>query len=71
MHQLTHLPPGLAPARLAEASVRNARIRDEGARNLVSACEQAGLPRLVAQSIASAGDPYRGQPCCAGTRRSD
>jgi nucleoside-diphosphate-sugar epimerase len=52
IHQLTDLPPGLDPSKMAEASVRNARIRDEGTRNLVDAAKAAGAKRLIAQSIA-------------------
>lgn len=52
IHQLTDLPPGLDPSRLAEALPRNARIRSEGTRNLVAATLAAGARRLVAQSIA-------------------
>lgn len=51
MHQLTDLPPGLDPARMAEASQRNARIRGEGTRNLVAAAVATGARRIVAQSI--------------------
>src|SRR6201996_1608035 len=51
MHQLTDLPPGLDPARMAEASQRNARIRDEGTRNLLVAALAAGARRMLAQSI--------------------
>jgi len=51
MHQLTDLPAGLDPARMAEASRRNARIRDEGTRNLVAAALASGARRIVAQSI--------------------
>jgi nucleoside-diphosphate-sugar epimerase len=51
IHQLTDLPPGLDPGRLAEALARNARIRSEGTRNLVAAALTAGARRLVAQSI--------------------
>ena len=51
MHQLTDLPPGLDPARMAEASQRNARIRDEGTRNLVAAAIAADVRCIVAQSI--------------------
>ena len=40
IHQLTDLPPALDPAQMAAAVARNARIRDEGTRNLVDA---AGL----------------------------
>jgi nucleoside-diphosphate-sugar epimerase len=54
IHQLTDLPPGLDPARMEEARTRNARIRDEGTRNLVSAAIHAGARRLVAQSVAFA-----------------
>ena len=52
VHQLTDLPPGLDPARMADAVPRNARIRDEGTRNLVDAARAAGCRRFVAQSIA-------------------
>jgi len=52
IHQLTDLPPGLDPDKMAAALVRNARIRDEGTRNLVSAAVQAGARRMIAQSIA-------------------
>ncbi|MFZ1868682.1 MAG: NAD-dependent epimerase/dehydratase family protein [Steroidobacteraceae bacterium] len=54
VHQLTDLPPGLDPSRMEEATRRNARIRDEGTRNLVAAAVAAGVRRLVAQSIAFA-----------------
>jgi len=37
IHQLTDLPPGLDPARMADSIPRNARIRSEGTRNLVAA----------------------------------
>jgi nucleoside-diphosphate-sugar epimerase len=39
---------------MAEAAPRNARIRDEGTRNLVAAAIKAGTTRFVAQSIAFA-----------------
>lgn len=52
IHQLTDLPPGLDPALMAEALIRNARIRDEGTRNLLTAAIAAGTRRVVAQSIA-------------------
>ena len=57
IHQLTDLPAGLDPSRMAEAIRRNARIRDEGTRNLVAAAVAAGARRLVAQSIAWAYAP--------------
>jgi len=52
VHQLTDLPPGLDPARMAEGTRRNARMRRDGTRNLVAAALAAGVHRLVAQSIA-------------------
>ena len=52
VHQLTDLPPGLDPSLMDDAMRRDARIRNEGTRNLVSAMLAAGVSRLVAQSIA-------------------
>jgi nucleoside-diphosphate-sugar epimerase len=52
MHQLTDLTALRDPAKRAEALARNARVRDEGTRNLVAAARQAGARRLIAQSIA-------------------
>jgi nucleoside-diphosphate-sugar epimerase len=52
VHQLTDLPPGLDPTRMAEGTHRNARMPREGTRNLVAAALAAGVHRLVAQSIA-------------------
>jgi nucleoside-diphosphate-sugar epimerase len=57
IHQLTDLPRDLDPAQMAEAVVRNARIRSEGTRNLVAATLAAGCQRLIAQSIAWAYAP--------------
>ena len=57
LHELTDLPAGLDPARMAEAIARNARIRSEGTANLVAAALTAGVPRMVAQSIAWAYAP--------------
>ena len=57
IHQLTDLPSGLDPNRMGEAIARNARIRNEGTRNLVRAANAAGARRLVAQSIAWAYAP--------------
>src|SRR5581483_3744302 len=62
MHQLTDLPPGLDPSKMAEATPRNARIRSEGTQNLVSAALESHVPRLIAQSIAwmyaPGGEPH-------------
>ena len=53
MHQLTDLPFGLDPARMAAyGTQRNARMRTEGTRRLVEAAVAAGVPRMIAQSIA-------------------
>lgn len=57
IHQLTDLPKDLDPSRMGEAVERNARIRDEGTRNLVEAAKRAGAKRLIAQSIAWAYAP--------------
>ena len=42
------------------SSEANARMRIEGTRNLVDAAESAGVPRIVAQSIAWAYEPGQG-----------
>lgn len=57
VHQLTDLPAVLDPSRMAEASARNARIRDIGTRHLIAAAVAAGAARLVAQSISFAYAP--------------
>ncbi|MGO4326714.1 NAD-dependent epimerase/dehydratase family protein [Cupriavidus sp. 2TAF22] len=62
IHQLTDLPRGLDPSQMAQAVVNNARIRDEGTRNLVAAARAAGSSSLVAQSIAWAYRPGT-RPC--------
>ncbi|MFT4506001.1 NAD-dependent epimerase/dehydratase family protein [Caballeronia sp. 15711] len=57
IHQLTDLPVGLDPALMAQAVAANARIRDEGTRNLIAAAISAGCNRMIAQSIAWAYRP--------------
>jgi len=57
IHQLTDLPDSLDPAKMAEARIRNARIREAGTRNLVAAAVATGAKRMVAQSIAFAYAP--------------
>jgi nucleoside-diphosphate-sugar epimerase len=52
VHQLTDLPPGLDPAKMAEARLRNARLREIGTRNLIVAAVAGGARRMVAQSVA-------------------
>ena len=51
IHQLTDLPYALEESKMAAALARNARLRDEGTRNLIAAAVQAGARRLIAQSI--------------------
>ena len=57
IHQLTDLPPALDPTKMAEARVRNARVREVGTRNLLVAAVASGVKRMVAQSIAFAYAP--------------
>jgi nucleoside-diphosphate-sugar epimerase len=52
INQLTDLPPALAPELMPAALLRNARVRDEGTRNLVAAALACGARRMIAQSIA-------------------
>ena len=51
IHQLTDLPYALAASKMTEALVRNARLRDEGTRNLIDASVLGGAKRFIAQSI--------------------
>lgn len=51
IHQLTDLPYALEAGKMTEALARNARLRDEGTRNLVTAAVRAGARRFIAQSI--------------------
>jgi nucleoside-diphosphate-sugar epimerase len=57
IHQLTDLSAIHDSAKRFDALARNARIRDQGTRNLVAAARQARAPRLIAQSIAWAYAP--------------
>ena len=57
MHQLTDLAAVQDPAQRSSALACNARIREEGTRNLVAAARKAGARRLIAQSIAWAYAP--------------
>ena len=52
IHQLTDLPANLEPSGMAEGIVRTTRIRIEGTRNLVAAALEAGVRRMIAQSLA-------------------
>lgn len=57
IHQLTDLPQDFDLAALQEALPRNARLREEGTRNLVDAAAAAGTATVIAQSIAFAYAP--------------
>lgn len=50
LHQLTDLPD--EPAAIPAYAAANARIRREGTRNLVAACQAVAAARIVAQSVA-------------------
>lgn len=52
IHQLTDLPDGLDPQKMAAARVRNSRLRIMGTHNLVTASIKYGVGRFIAQSIA-------------------
>jgi nucleoside-diphosphate-sugar epimerase len=62
IHQLTDLPRVFDEQRLAEAYLRNARIRIEGTRNLIAAAQASSARRLIVQSVAFAyvdgGEPH-------------
>ncbi len=57
LHQLTDLALLADKARIPEALAANARIRDEGTRNLLASARAAGVARVIAQSIAFAYAP--------------
>jgi nucleoside-diphosphate-sugar epimerase len=58
IHQLTDLPRVLeGEAQLAASYSRNARIRIEGTRNLVTAAQAASARRFIVQSVAFAYAP--------------
>lgn len=60
VHQLTALPAEIDPRKVSTQLAENDRIRVEGTRNLVRATRQAGVERMVAQSIAFAYAPVGG-----------
>ena len=59
VHQLTDLPQTFDEKNLAASYPRNARIRVEGTRNLITAARAAGTRRFIVQSIAFAYAPGR------------
>jgi hypothetical protein len=50
MNELTDLPDDAA--QISEHAELNARIRTEGAQNLIEAARQSGSPKILAQSVA-------------------
>jgi len=62
IHQLTDLPKTLAGPLSEEVLKANARLREEGTRNLVEAALAAGVRRFIAQSLAwlyaPGGEPH-------------
>jgi nucleoside-diphosphate-sugar epimerase len=52
INQLTDLPDARDPAQIAASRAANARIRNEGTRNLMAAARAAGAKRAIGQSIA-------------------
>jgi nucleoside-diphosphate-sugar epimerase len=60
MHQLTDLAFAPNTPRYEEGLERNARLRIDGTRNLVTAAKAAGVRRFIAQSIAFVYAPKEG-----------
>lgn len=56
-HQLTDLPIGLPAEKMEKALESNAKLRDIGTKNLVSASIKAGVEKMIAQSIAFVYEP--------------
>ena len=54
VHQATDIPGDFNPRKIAKVFESTNRLRTEGTRNLVEAARQAGVSRVVAQSIAFA-----------------
>ncbi len=52
IHQLTALPAAIDPRTIRRDFVLNDRLRDEGTKILVDAAQEAGVQRILAQSIA-------------------
>ncbi len=60
IHQLTDLPSAPGTPGYEAGLERNARLRIDGTRNLVAAAKEAGVKRLIAQSIAFVYAPGQG-----------
>ena len=54
IHQLTALPQRIDPRKIERDFAVNDRLRSRGTRDLVAAAQEAGVKRIVAQSIAFA-----------------
>lgn len=52
IHQLTDLPDVIDPAQMPAVLAANAKLRNEGTRNVMNACEVLKVRRVIAQSIA-------------------
>jgi len=57
IHQLTAIPQRLDPRKIERDFALTDRLRTKGTRHLVAAAQAAGVPRLIAQSIAFAYAP--------------
>jgi 2-alkyl-3-oxoalkanoate reductase len=57
VHQLTAIPARLDPRKIARDFALTDRLRTQGTHNLVAAAQQAGVSRILAQSIAFAYAP--------------
>jgi nucleoside-diphosphate-sugar epimerase len=60
IHELTDIPPRLEPRRFKTQLAATNRLRREGTRNLLAAAQDAGVQRLVAQSVAFVYSPTGG-----------
>jgi len=60
IHQLTDLPSAPGTPGYPAAQEANRRLRIEGTRNLMQAAKMAGVPRVIAQSIAFVYAPGEG-----------
>ncbi len=62
VHQLTDIPPAIDPRRYGQQMASNDRLRTVGTRNLMDGAVDAGIKRVVAQSIAFVYAPGPGSP---------
>ncbi|MFI9612443.1 NAD-dependent epimerase/dehydratase family protein [Streptomyces sp. NPDC052023] len=60
VHLLTAIPANPNPKRVDEEFAPTNRLRTEGTRNLVDAAAEAGVKRVIVQSIAFVNEPGRG-----------